>query len=238
MTCKLAVWSGPRNASTALMRAWENRPDCVVADEPLYAAYLAHTGIDHPGRKEVIAAGETDWRVVVEHLLAPQAAGVAVFYQKHMAHHLLPHMGRDWVMKLTNVLLIRDPRDVVASYVAAREHPTVEDIGLRQQMSLYADLSAAGQPPMVIDAADLLGDPERYLRALCELAGVDFDTLMLRWPSGPRETDGVWAPHWYGAVLESTGFASYHKPATTLRGENARVADECLPLYESLRARR
>jgi hypothetical protein len=235
---RLAMWSGPRNISTALMRSWENRPDTMVVDEPLYAHYLAETGIDHPGRDEVVEAGETDWRVVVEGLLAPLPDGIRVFYQKQMAHHLLPGIGREWVGELTNVLLIRDPREVVASYLRSRSQVTVDDIGLRQQTSLYADLAAAGRVPLVIDAADFLTDPERYLRGLCDLVGVPFDERMLTWPSGSRDSDGLWAPHWYAAVRESTGFAPYQRREVSLSGQGERVAEECRPLYEELRARR
>lgn len=235
---RLAVWSGPRNISTALMRAWENRPDCVVVDEPLYAHYLAQTGIDHPGREDVLAAGETDWRRVVDRLCAPLPDGVDVFYQKHMAHHLLPDVGRAWLAQLTNVLLIRDPREVVASYVESRGHVRAIDIGLAQQVSLYDDLFAAGDPPAVIDAADFLRDPERHLRGLCDLVGLAFEDSMLRWPAGPRDSDGVWAPHWYTAVRQSTGFAPYRRREIELSHDAALVADECRPLYEALRARR
>jgi hypothetical protein len=235
---RLAMWSGPRNISTALMRSWENRPDTMVVDEPLYAHYLAETGIDHPGRDEVVEAGETDWRVVVEGLLAPLPDGIRVFYQKQMAHHLLPGIGREWVGELTNVLLIRDPREVVASYLRSRSQVTVDDIGLRQQTSLFADLAAAGRVPLVIDAADFLTDPERYLRGLCDLVGVPFDERMLTWPSGSRDSDGLWAPHWYAAVRESTGFAPYQRREVSLSGQGERVAEECRPLYEELRERR
>lgn len=235
---RLAVWSGPRSISTALMRAWENRSDCVVVDEPLYAYYLAHTGIDHPGRAEVLAAGETDWRVVVEGLLAPVPHGVKVCYHKQMAHHLLPDVERSWLRRLTNVLLIRDPREVVASYVRSRAHVTADDIGLRQQRVLYDDLSAAGEPPRVIDASDVLRDPPTYLEGLCDLVGVPFDGAMLHWPHGGRDSDGVWAPYWYAAVRESTGFAPYRQGDVTLGGPAARVARECLPLYEELWSRR
>jgi hypothetical protein len=235
---RLAMWSGPRNISTALMRSWENRPDTMVVDEPLYAHYLAETGIDHPARDEVVEAGETDWRVVVEGLLAPLPDGIRVFYQKQMAHHLLPGIGREWVGELTNVLLIRDPREVVASYLRSRSQVTVDDIGLRQQTSLYADLAAVGRVPLVIDAADFLTDPERYLRGLCDLVGVPFDERMLTWPSGSRDSDGLWAPHWYAAVRESTGFAPYQRREVSLSGQGERVAEECRPLYEELRARR
>jgi Sulfotransferase domain len=232
---RVAVWSGPRNISTALMRAWENRRDTVVVDEPLYAHYLAATGLDHPGAAEVIRAGETDWRQVVGSLLAPPPAGITVVYQKHMAHHLLPGIDHDWIGQLVNVLLIRDPRHVVASYTRARATVTPQDIGVPQQVQLYDELRASGAAPPVIDASDFLRDPETYLRALCEHVGVDFSDRMLSWPPGPRPTDGPWAPHWYGAVWRSTGFEPPRSRAVRLDGPAALVAETCLPLYERLR---
>ncbi len=235
---RLAVWSGPRNISTALMRAWENRPDTLVVDEPLYAHYLAATGVDHPGAADVIRAGETDWRRVVASLLAPPPAGRTVAYQKHMAHHLLPGIDHAWISELTNVLLIRDPRDVVASYTKTRTTVTPEDIGLPQQVQLYDELRAQGEPPPVIDAGDFLGDPERHLRALCRHVGVPFTDRMLSWPPGPRPTDGPWAPHWYEAVRRSTGFERPRRRTVELHGPAAAVAAACLPLYERLHAAR
>ncbi|HEX6421862.1 MAG TPA: hypothetical protein VFZ79_00170 [Acidimicrobiales bacterium] len=235
---RLAVWSGPRNISTALMRSWENRHDTVVVDEPLYAHYLAVTGLDHPGRDEVIAAGETDWRRVVTALLGPVPGGTRVFYQKHMAHHLLPGIDRDWVAELTNVMLIRDPREVVASYVRSRADVTAGDLGLVQQVELYDELVAAGTPPPVIDARDFLVRPEPYLRAMCRHAGVGFSTRMLAWPPGPRDSDGVWGRYWYEAVWASTGFARHRPRHTQPQGPAAAVAEACLPLYERLHATR
>jgi hypothetical protein len=241
---RVAAWSGPRNISTALMRAWENRPDTVVVDEPLYAHYLASTGLDHPGRDDVIAAGETDWRVVVDGLLAPvpAATGVRVVYQKHMAHHLLPGIDRGWIAGLCNVLLIRDPDEVVASYVRGwserEDELRPEDIGLPQQVELYDELTAAGVPPLVVDAADLLRDPERYLRAWCDRLGLEFTDRMLSWPPGRRASDGVWAPHWYGAVQRSTGFAPYAPRDVRLDGRPAAVAARSRPLYDQLHRRR
>jgi hypothetical protein len=235
---RLAVWSGPRNISTALMRSWENRPDAAVVDEPLYAHYLAVTGLDHPGREEVIAAGETDWRKVVATLLGPAPGEARVFYQKHMAHHLLPGIERGWVGGLTNVMLIRDPREVVASYVRARADVTADDIGLRQQVRLYDELAAAGTPPPVIDARDFLRRPEPHLRAMCDHVGVEFSPRMLAWPPGPRDSDGVWGRHWYEAVWRSTGFAGYRPREPHLHGRAAAVADECRPQYERLHAAR
>jgi hypothetical protein len=235
---RVAVWSGPRNISTALMRAWENRPDTVVVDEPLYAHYLAMTGLDHPGRDEVIAAGETNWRAVVAGLLGPVPAGAQVFYQKHMAHHLLPGIDRAWIGGLDNVLLIRDPGEVVASFVRSWPGPEEavrpEDIGLPQQVELYDQMVAAGDPPLVIDAADLLTDPERYLRAWCERLGLGFTERMLSWPPGPRASDGVWAPYWYAAVRRSTAFARYAPRTVRLNGPPATVAAQIRPLYHHL----
>jgi hypothetical protein len=236
---RIAMWSGPRNISTAMMRAWENREDCVVSDEPLYAHYLAATSAEHPGRDEVIAAGETDWRKVVADLLGPVPEGKPVWYQKHMCHHLLPGMDRDWIDDLTNVLLIRDPAEVVASYLRARGTVSAEEIGLPQQLELFERLSAnLGRPPPVIDAGDFLADPEGHLRALCALLGIDFTPRMLHWPPGPRASDGIWAPHWYHAVWQSTGFDKPRRERAELDDSARAVVAECRDIYQRLRAHR
>ncbi len=227
---RLAVWSGPRNISTALMRSWGNRPDCRVVDEPLYAYYLAETGLDHPGRDEVIAAGETSWQKVVAELTGPVAG---VYYQKQMTHHLIPRLPRDWIGDLTNVLLIRDPAEVVASYVRSRATVVAEDIGLVQQAELYDQLEVT---PPVIDAADFLRNPEGYLRWLCHYVGVAFTDDMLHWPAGPRDSDGVWAPYWYDTVLASTGFEPYRRRQVDLHGDALATAERSRPYYERLHA--
>ncbi len=236
---RVAMWSGPRNISTAMMRAWENREDCVVSDEPLYAAYLAETGLDHPGRDAVLAAGETDWRRVVDSLIGPVPRGRPVWYQKHMSHHLLPGMDHDWIFELDNVLLIRDPAEVVSSYLKSRATVAPEDIGLLQQGRLFDEIrERTGSAPPVIDAADFLRDPESHLRALCSHLGIAFSPRMLHWPAGPRDSDGVWAPYWYAAVWKSTGFEPWQPRETHLSGGAARVADACRPVYERLREQR
>jgi hypothetical protein len=236
---RIAMWSGPRNISTAMMRAWENRGDCTVSDEPLYAAYLAATGLEHPARDEVIAAGESDPAKVVAALLGPVPGGRPLWYQKHMTHHLLPGMAHDWIHELTNVLLIRDPCEVVASYLKSRAEVTPDDIGLPQQLQLFEELAErSGAAPPVIDAGDFLRAPEAHLRALCTRLGITFTDRMLRWPSGPRDSDGIWAPHWYAAVWASTGFEPWRAREAPLDPGAARVADACRPAYDSLRAHR
>lgn len=232
---RLAMWSGPRNISTAMMRAWENRNDCTVSDEPLYAHYLASTGADHPGAREVIADGETDWRRVVASLLGPVPEAKPVWYQKHMSHHLLPSIDRGWIHQLTNVFLIRDPSDVVASYIKSRATVTAADIGLQQEAELFDEIAQKlGRAPPVIDAHDFLMAPEAHLRALCTQLGIDFSERMLHWPAGPRASDGVWAPHWYAAVWKSTGFEIPHPRTTSLSGDAARAASQARPWYEQL----
>ncbi len=238
MTVRLAVWSGPRNISTALMRAWENRPDCAVWDEPFYAAYLHRTGLDHPARDAVVAAGETSAEAVVAALLGPAPGGAAVFYSKQMSHHLAADMDLGWTAGLRNVLLIREPGEVVASYVRSRSACAPADIGVLQQERLAADWAGRGLDVPVIDSADFLADPEAYLRWLCRWLGIAFTPAMLRWPAGPRDSDGVWARHWYGAVWASTGFAPPRRGSVVLDGPGEAVAAACRPAYEALRARR
>jgi len=237
---RIAMWSGPRNISTAMMRAFENRSDCFVSDEPLYGAWLELTGEDHPMREEVIAAMESDWRKVTEALTGPVPGSRPVWYQKHMTHHLLPEMlQRDWLSKLIHVFLIRDPAAVVASYLNKRDTVSAEDIGVPQQWALNRFVTEElGQDPPIIDSGEFLGDPEGHLRPLCEKLGIPYSEAMLAWPPGPRDTDGPWAPHWYQRVWESTGFGPPPDEPPALEGRAADVAACCHPVYEKLRKRR
>jgi len=235
---RVAMWSGPRNISTAMMRAFENRPDTVVVDEPLYAAYLVRTGIDHPMREAVIASQPTDLSAALAGLSSPLPAGVRVHYAKHMAHHVSRELALGWTLRFRNVLLIRDPGEVVSSYTRARERCEPEDIGLPQQGWLHALWDEHGVEVPVIDARDFLDAPEAYLRWLCEWLGVPFTERMLSWPPGPRASDGVWGAHWYSAVWSSRGFEPWRLRETSLFGHEAAVAEACLPIYETLHARR
>jgi Sulfotransferase domain len=234
---RIAMWSPPRTISTALMRSWENRADTVVVDEPLYAFYLAHTTVSHPGRDEVIASQPAQWRTVIEQLTTAPVGGGAdgpvIFYQKHMAHHLLPSVDRAMLKPLRHAFLIRDPRALLASYAKVRAQPELSDLGLRQQVEIFA---AFGGP--VVDARDILDNPGAALRALCEALGVPFDPAMLSWPPGPRPSDGVWARYWYDSVWRSTGFMPYRPPAGPLPPRLTPLLNRCMPYYAQMRAHR
>ncbi|MEO8113046.1 MAG: hypothetical protein ABI655_01610, partial [Phenylobacterium sp.] len=233
MTVRIAMWSGPRNISTAMMRAFENRPDATVVDEPFYAAYLAATGLDHPMREAVLAAQPRDWAEAAERLLEPTPAAIA--YQKQMSHHMLPGFGLDWTAQCRNAFLIRDPAAVLASYVRKRAEVSLEDIGIVRQHELFdREAQRLGHAPPVVEGADVLGDPRGTLTALCAALEVPFLDEMLAWPPGPRASDGVWAPAWYDAVERSTGFApQVEAEAPKLTDDLRRIADEARPHYEA-----
>lgn len=232
---KIAMWSGPRNISTALMRAWENRSDTVVCDEPLYAHYLYETGLPHAMSAEVIASQPTDWREVAAELTRENPESTAVYYQKHMAHHLLPEVGHDWIMQLSNCFLIREPKGMLPSLDSKLPKPRLEETALPQQVALFHELrEATGETPPVIDSRDVLEDPRGVLGALCERLDLPFEDAMLSWPAGRRASDGVWASHWYGNVEKTTGFGEYRPNAAPLPEHLAAIYDECLALYETL----
>ncbi len=232
---RLAMWSGPRNISTALMRAWENRPDSVVWDEPLYGYYLDTTGIDHPGAAEVIAAQGSDAEAIIARCIGDIPEGQNIFYQKHMTLHLLPQLDRSWLAKLDNCFLIREPEAVVASYSAVRDNLTLADIGFVQQAELFADVRRlSGRQPLVIDSREFLLNPRAMLEAICAHFDIDFVEEMLQWPDGPRDSDGVWARHWYDSVWQSTGFAAYRDRTYQLTAQEQEIASAARPFYEDL----
>ena len=239
MEHRIAMWSGPRNISTAMMRAWENRPDTVVVDEPLYAYYLKTTGVDHPGRDEIVAHDENDWRAVAGFLTGPIPGGAQVFFQKHMAHHLLPEVDRMWIWDLEHAFLLRDPREMLLSLAKITPSPSVEDTGLPQQVELFEEvLARTGTTPPVLDARDVLENPRGLMSRLCDALGVTFLPEMLSWPAGPRDSDGVWARHWYDGVERTTGFRSWRPRTGELTPELAAVCEACLPYYKQLHEHR
>ncbi|MCH7813340.1 MAG: HAD family hydrolase [Planctomycetes bacterium] len=233
------MWSGPRNLSTAMLRSWGNRPDTFVCDEPLYAHYLLETGLDHPGRDEVIAQHEADWRKVAAWLTGPIPEGKAIFYQKHMAHHLLPGIERDWLDRLTHCFLIREPEEMLTSLIKHWPNPTLADTGLPQQVEITRFVQdRTGQTPPIIDARDVLEHPRVMLPRLCEAVGIDFCEGMLSWPPGGRKTDGIWAKHWYGAVEKSTGFAPYKRKGEKVPPRFSPLLADCVDCYQELHALR
>lgn len=234
---RIAMWSGPRNISTAMLRSWGNRADTAVYDEPLYACFLHATGMDHPGADEVMAAGETDWRKVVAEITGPIPGGKPIWYQKHMTHHLLPDMGMDWIGRLTNCFLIREPREMLTSYIKVRPDFTLEDLGLPQQRLIFDYVrTITGRIPPVITAEDVLRDPRRTLGLLCDALDLPFNDAMLSWPPGPRSTDGVWAKYWYASVESSTGFMPYSPKDDPVPLRYAALMDECDQLYTEMAA--
>jgi hypothetical protein len=234
------MWSGPRNISTALMRSWGNRSDTIVCDEPLYAHYLQETGRPHPAKEEVIASQDTNWRNVVKELTTGELpGGKSIYYQKHMTHHFLPCIGKDWLEHLTNCFLIRDPHEMLTSLAHVLPEMDILDTGLPQQAALFDWVREHnGEAPVVIDAKDLLEDPRGLLQAFCHELGVPFEEAMLEWPPGPRDTDGVWGPHWYTSVYESTTFVPYHKKKEKVAAEHLEILDECVGFYETLHPHR
>lgn len=238
-TVRICMWSGPRNISTAMMRSFENRPDCAVSDEPFYAAYLARTGLDHPMRAEVLASQPTDWRQVAGALAGPAPGEARIWYQKHMTHHMLDGFGLDWAEGCRSAFLIRDPARVLASYVVKRGEVSLADIGVERQRELFErEADRLGKAPPVVEGRDVLADPRGALDRLCAALAIPFDDAMLAWPAGRRDSDGVWAPAWYDAVEASTGFGPPPDESVppALPGELARIADAARPHYERLAA--
>jgi len=239
MTIRIAMWSGPRNISTAMMRSFEARGDCAVSDEPLYAHYLKHTAFDHPMKDEVMVSQPTDWEDVTRRLCQASPENKPVWYQKHMTHHLLPHIERGWMKELRHCFLIRDPQEVLASYARSRAEVTLEDLGFEAQAQIFQWLKdELGQEPVVVASNDILKAPAQMLEMLCEALEVPFSQRMLCWEPGLRESDGVWASHWYKNVMESTGFAPYRERTPDYPEHLAPIAEAARPFYEPLFERR
>ena len=233
------MWSGPRNISTALMRSWGNRADTAVCDEPFYAFFLHQTGRIHPGREVTLQQHETDWRKVRDWLLGDVPDGRAIFYQKHMAHHFLREIGRDWLSQVTNCFLIRDPREMLASLLKKIPDATLADTGLPQQVEIFRWVrELTGETPPIIDSRDVLDNPRGILVRLCESLGVEFTDRMLSWPPGPRATDGAWAPYWYAEVTQTTTFQPYVEKPIELPAGNADLLRTCQVLYHELHQHR
>jgi hypothetical protein len=233
MTTPICLWSGPRNVSTALMYSFAQRADMRVVDEPLYGHYLRVTGADHPGRDDIIASMNCDGGDVMRKLLAEQQAQPRRrLFLKHMAHHLL-EIDLDFLARVRNVFLIRDPREMLPSLVIQLPDAELPDTSLKQQWTLFSELLDSGSSPIVIDSRELLLDPAGVLSRLCDGLDLAFDPGMLSWPAGPRKEDGVWAPHWYHAIHRTTGFQPY-RAKDAFPERLAGLLAECRPWYDKL----
>ena len=223
---RIACWSGPRNISTAMMRAWDARSDTTVTDEPLYAHYLVDHGHDHPGRDEILEHQENDAQRVIDYLTGPVPGGAPVWYQKHMAHHLLDDVPRPWLDLVEHAFLIRNPKDMLTSLMQIIPNPTLPETGLPQQVEIFErTVRRTGKTPPVLDARDVLDAPRESLTKFCAALGLPFEETMLSWKPGRRDTDGIWAKYWYGAVEESTSFMPY-------TSKNIDVPEHLLPVLE------
>ncbi len=232
---RIAMWSGPRNISTAMMRSFENRPDTTVVDEPFYACYLKRSGLIHPMHDLILESQAINEEPVIDMLTRSEPKGVDIFYQKLMCHHMIEGMDTSWLSDVTNVFLIRDPRAMIASYANAMDVVTAERLGMGQMNNFFErESDRLGVAPVVIDSADVLKNPQNLLKKLCLSLDIPFYDAMLSWPAGKRDSDGVWAPHWYKSVENSTGFMPYQKKENVLSTSLEHVVDDCMPVYEKL----
>ena len=235
MTVRIAMWSGPRNLSTAMMRSFGSRADAFVSDEPFYGAYLQATGDPQPMADQVMESMDCDWQSVARTMTGPCPTGAPIWYQKHMAHHMVGPISHGDLPGLRHAFLIRDPERVIASYAAKRVAVRPDHLGVERQVEYFErEADRIGQAPPVVDSADILLAPSAMLERLCEALGVPWDPAMLQWHPGIRETDGIWAAHWYDAVAASTGFGEPDTKPVELEDDARRVADECRPFYERL----
>jgi len=233
------MWSGPRNLSTAMMRSFGSRSDTFVSDEPFYGAFLKDSGVDHPMRDEVIGAMNCDWPSLVRSLGGPAPDGSSVWYQKHMWHHMVGPIGYQDFTGFSHAFLIREPERMIASYLRKRESAAFEDFGLERQAEFFErETDRLGHAPPVVDAGDILANPEAVLSELCEALGIHWDKAMLAWEPGPRSTDGPWAPHWYATVEASSGFGPPETDPVELLDDARRLADRCRPYYDRLASHR
>lgn len=236
MTKRIAMWSGPRNISTAMMRSWENRLDCSVVDEPFYAYYLQQTQSPHPMFNEILNSQPNGFAEVAASMSNGHCA-TPLQYQKHMTHHMLPGCDMTWSASVLHCFLIRDPAYVVNSYTNSRGVCSSEDIGIKRQYELFQEIqSFTTRTIPVIDSPSVLGHPKRIMQALCEALSLSFDDNMLNWPAGKRDSDGVWARHWYDSVELSTGFGAPKQAMFELSTHQLEVVEEVMPYYNKMKA--
>ena len=234
---RIAMWSGPRNISTAMMRSFENRGDTSVIDEPFYAFYLSHSGLEHPGKEDILKFQSTNWDEVVRLITGKIPDDKFIWYQKHMVHHIANEKDIDWLKNFHNCFLIRHPREVIISYAKQAPINEITDLGFIQQVDLFKRiLSLTGETPFVFEAKDILIKPEKHLKKMCEYFNINFTRKMLKWPKGERRTDGVWSQYWYKNVINSDSFFQYRDFKEEVPSSYKNLLSECLSYYEYLRS--
>lgn len=232
---RIAMWSGPRNISTAMLRSWESRADTFVVDEPYYAYYLSQNDLQHPGREDVLREGELDAAKVSHGLVNDTKGNCPIYYQKHMTHHLLDTIDRDWMRYVTNCFLIRDPKDVIISYSKVHPEITTVLLGVEQQREIFEYVkNIAGGTPAIIDSKDILMNPKDILSKFSDRINVEFSDEMLSWPKGARDTDGNWGKYWYKNVMNSTGFNQYVPKTEEVPKKYLSLYEESYKLYQDL----
>ena len=230
---RICLWSGPRNISTTLMYSFAQRPDTTVFDEPLYAHYLHNTNADqyHPGAKEIMASQENDGQKVVDMMMGKHNQPVVFF--KNMTHHLL-NVDRSFMKDVVNVILTRDPKEMIPSFAKVIDNPTIGDIGYELHTELIEHFENEGIDYVVLDSKKILLNPKKVLTEFCEKIGIQFDSSMLKWSAGARQEDGIWAEFWYENVHQSTGYLPY-KPKTDIFPENLiPLLNECQVHYNKI----
>jgi hypothetical protein len=219
-----------------MMRSFGNRPDCSVVDEPFYGYYLKATGSDHPGREEIIASMDCDWRSVAR-TMTEGAVPTPVQYQKQLTHQMLSEVDLGFSDSLLNCFLVREPARMIVSYAKVRPVFALHELGLPQQLGIYRHVAArSARAPLVVDAIEVLSDPRAALGRICAHAGIPFREEMLRWPPGRRDTDGVWAPHWYAAVEASTGFEPPPVGEVEVPARYRGILEEANAIYAEMRS--
>ena len=233
---RICLWSGPRNISTALMYSFAQRSDTKVVDEPLYAHYLNSTDAHsyHPGADDILSTMENDGNKVIKEMLGKHSKPIVFF--KHMTHHLV-NLDLSFLSKTINVILTRNPIDMLPSYDQAIKNPSMKDVGYKAHLDLIQKLEELGQKPIIIDSRSIQENPEIRLRDFCHKLNVPFDQAMLSWEAGPIKEDGCWAPYWYQNVHKSTGFIAYTPKTKAFPPHLRGLLEECIPIYQEITKR-
>ncbi len=225
------MWSGPRNISTAMMRSFSSRSDTYVSDEPFYANYLMRTGIDHPGREEIIESYDTDYDSVISDLQNDIPDNKSIWYQKHMAQHIDPTDNLNWTNNFLNCLLIRNPNEVIPSFLQKSSITDLDELGYSQQLKLlkYHDYKIP-----TVDAKDILLNPKSMLTKICSFFKIEFEKEMLFWNQGPHPQDGIWGKYWYDRLWESTTFSTYKENTSFVDDQYKDLLEKCTIIYNEL----